>query len=155
MKPKTHIECKNEDCRKVFRRWKTTDKYCSPACKLKCEPPKPQEPRAKIKPFSDKRKAEMPIYSTDRKAFLEENKVCVIKGPTCTHFATTIEHSRGRDGYADEAKRLAGISLYLDKDYWKASCWNCNTELENNPELSREHQLSKIHGGKKEPKGGG
>ena len=55
----------------------------------------------------------------------------------------------GRVGYADDWARDNKISLYLDIRFWKPCCLAHNLELENNPELSKKYQLSKIHGGKK------
>lgn len=81
------------------------------------------------------RKKEQPIYSKDRKIFLE-GKICFIDG--CNKPADTVEHTRGRVG-----------SMYLNQEFWKPCCWDHNTELESNPELSKEYQLSKLHGGKK------
>lgn len=72
---------------------------------------------------------------------------CFIDG--CNNVANTIEHTRGRVGYADEWARENNITLYIDKRFLKACCLQHNGELENNSELSKEYQLSKIHGGKK------
>jgi hypothetical protein len=55
----------------------------------------------------------------------------------------------GRKGYADEWARENKIWLINDERFFEPCCWKHNGELENNPELSREYQLSKIHGGKK------
>lgn len=91
-------------------------------------------------------------YGVNRKVYLAkaENKSCKILSDKCTLKATTIEHTRGRgllfvDIYAAENN----IPLTLDQRFWLPSCLNCNLELENNGELSKKHQLSKIHGGKK------
>ena len=88
-----------------------------------------------IKKISNKRKVENKEYNKLRKAFLAENTVCFIEG--CNKVADTIEHTAGR-----------GIN-YLNVDTWKPCCLEHNLELENNPELSKKYQLSKIHGGKK------
>lgn len=154
MKPKTHINCKNPGCQKIFQRYNTFTKYCSNKCKEIVDGIKEQKARTKIKPVSDKRKVEKAQYDLQRILFFKkpENALCVIKGTNCTIKATCVEHSMHRSGYADEEKRNAGISLYLDVDYWKPSCSNCNIELENNTELSLKHQSSRIHGGTKEDK---
>lgn len=98
---------------------------------------------------SAKRKKEERSYSTDRKEFLQrpKNRFCFIEG--CGRQATTVEHRRGRVGYADEWARENNLPLLLDKRYWAACCWSHNLKLENDPELSKKYQLSKIHGGKK------
>lgn len=148
VKPK---KCSNPDCDNMFTpRFKTTEKYCS----YKCHTAELKKPKTKKKPIpkmSKKRSKESRVYSGRRIVFLskDENKFCKIRGTDCTIHATTIEHSRKRIGYADEEKRFKGISLYLDEDYWIPACLNCNLELENNTELSRKHQISNIHGGKK------
>lgn len=87
---------------------------------------------------SAKRKLEESIYIRKKKAFLAlpENKVCFIQG--CQKRSTTIEHRAGRIG-----------SNYLDESTWAGCCWSHNIQLENDPELSKKYQLSKIHGGKK------
>lgn len=103
-----------------------------------------------IKKVSDKRALENIIYNSERIKFLQlpENKKCFIEW--CNLEANTIEHSMGRKGFADEYARENNISLYLDKRFWKPCCLKHNLELENNPELSKKYQLSKIHGGTKE-----
>lgn len=151
LKIKTHKDCPR--CGANFKLYKTTDKHCQ-KCAIEIAKSKATKPRQPINRISKKRAAEKPQYDKERIDFLAlpENKYCKIQGPTCTNIATTIEHTRGRNGYADEEKRILEITLYLDKDFWLPACCNCNLELENNPELSRQFQLSKIHGGKKEPK---
>ena len=90
----------------------------------------------------------MPIYEKVRIEVLSEAKfVCFIEG--CTNVANTIEHTAGRLGFYDEQARYDNIPLLIDKRFLKACCLAHNGELENNPELSKKYQLSKIHGGKK------
>jgi hypothetical protein len=146
-------------CKKSGQEWKqynSLQKCPCNECKSEKQPTNRQGgknrfKKAKIKPISDKRKKEQALYQLERILFLREpeNQNCAIKGTYCTGKATSIEHSAGRKGYYDEWSRENNISLYLDKRFWKAACNNCNLELENNPELSKQHQLSKIHGGKK------
>ena len=91
-------------------------------------------------------------YSQQRKSYLQkpENKYCQIRSEKCTNIATTIEHTRGRgDYYVDDYAEKNDFPLTLDERFWKPCCLTCNLELENNGELSKKHQLSKIHGGKK------
>ena len=97
---------------------------------------------------SEKRKALNPIYEKVRiEVLTEANFVCFIDG--CKRTATTAEHTMGRKGFADQWARDNNIPLLVDKRFLKPCCWQHNGELENNPELSKEYQLSKIHGGKK------
>jgi len=156
MKVKTHKICANPECNNEFKLYRTTDKYCSFECSKNCNPAKEnkikikeQKPRKKINKFSKQRLREMPIYSKLRIEIISEAKFkCFIDG--CKNVATTCEHTRGRKGYADDWARDNKISLYIDKRFLKACCYFHNSELENNSELSKEYQLSKIHGGKKE-----
>lgn len=124
-------------------RYSTLEKFCSSKCTYSCIKPNVKKPIKPIKPIrrlSGKRKKQMAQYQKERIVYLEkpENKRCAIDGPTCTKKATTIEHSGGRSG-----------DMLLNQKYWKPACSACNLELENNPELSRKHQVSKIHLGKK------
>ena len=134
-------QCSNPLCSNTFTpRYSLLEKYCSPQCAYSCIKPNAKKVVKPIKKLSGKRKKQVAQYQKDRIEFLEipENKTCSINGPTCTKRATTIEHSAGRSG-----------DMLLNQDYWKPACLACNLELENNPELSKEHQLSKIHLGKK------
>lgn len=143
-KPK---KCRNSGCQSEFLPFKSTDKYCSAKCYFADS--KEQGKKIGIKKTSDKRTAELVVYTKNRRIYLEkpENKVCFIDG--CNSRATTIEHIMGRVGYADDWARDNGISLFLDERYWRPCCLEHNLELERNPELSKKYQLSKIHKGKK------
>lgn len=127
----------------------TTERHCSFKCAKKDQ--KTPKKRTAVKKISEKRSKLNPQYSKIRKDFLDqpENKFCKIKGSQCTHIANTIEHRKGRRGYADDWARENGIPLLIDIRFFLASCSNCNQELERNPELSKLFQLSKIHQGKK------
>lgn len=143
-------QCKNPKCSKVFTpRYSTLEKYCSPKCAYACIKPNDKKTKRPIKRASKKRLAEERVYFAQRKEFLNrpENQNCYIPG--CTKRATTIEHIKGRQGYADAAKRQKQITLFLDQDYWRPCCLNHNLQLENDPELSQANQLSKIHQGAK------
>lgn len=111
--------------------------------------PKPKKSPKPIKKVSDKHGAILKQYAVERKIFLSmpENQKCFIAG--CNKKATTIEHTRGKRGYFDEEARRNDMPLYLDQRFWKPCCWEHNTELENNPALSKQYQKSKIHKGDK------
>lgn len=128
-------KCSDKDCSKRFKQYNSLQKYCSPACSLKNAKPKVFKLSQKINRVSDKRKIQELQYSVDRKVFLEkpENRICFIEG--CNKPSTTIEHRAGRWG-----------SNYLNKETWAGCCLEHNIELENNPELSKKYQLSKITG---------
>lgn len=138
-------------CKKEFKpRYRTTEMFCSKTCenKYKYEYQKNKKPKP-IKTVSKKRQAEIPQYKKLRFEFLNkpENKICFIGG--CGKRANTVEHTRGRKGFADQWARNNNISLYLDVRYWKPCCLEHNLELENNTELSKAYQLSKLTGKKK------
>lgn len=78
---------------------------------------------------------------------MPQNMICFIGG--CGKRSTTIEHTKGRLGYADQWARDNDISLYLDVRFWKGCCFEHNNKLENDSELSYKYQLSKTHKGKK------
>lgn len=111
--------------------------------------PKPKKTPKPIKKVSDKHGAILRQYSVGRKIFLSlpENQKCFIEG--CNKKATTIEHTRGKEGYFDEEARMNDIPLYIDERFWKPCCLEHNLELENNPELSKKYQKSRIHKGDK------
>jgi hypothetical protein len=88
-----------------------------------------------IKKLSQKRLNQNSEYLKLRMEFLSDNPKCFIEG--CEKIGNTIEHTAGR-----------GIN-YLNVETWKPCCLEHNLELENNPELSKKYQVSKIHGGKK------
>ena len=148
LKPK---QCKNPECELPNRMYTPTrcpdSGYCSPRCLYQHKPPKP---RQAINKKSDKRKSDDKIYTPTRKEFLArpENHFCFIDG--CGKRATTIEHTMGREGFADDWARYNNISLYIDVRFFAPCCWDHNGELENNPELSKQYQYSKIHGGRKD-----
>lgn len=89
---------------------------------------KSSQPRQKVNPISDKRKAEMEIYSEKRKQFLL-NKWCAYHGQGC--IPTTIHHAKGRVG-----------SLYLDEKYWVALCMEAHEWVEKNPNEAKAKELS-------------
>ena len=147
--------CKKSN--KIQKQYKSTDKCPCEECKK--ETPKKQfvskhKPNLKLKSFksipkvSAKRKKEKEVYDALRIKILSEAKFkCFVDG--CKNVATTLEHQKGRKGYADEWARENKISLYIDERFLKPCCYHHNIEFENNPELSKKYQLSKLHQGKK------
>lgn len=150
-KPKPK-QCGNPDCDNMFTpKFKTTEKYCSYKCATDCivkhkgNNPKPwdlkrtpikKDPNYRIPKRSKKKQKQDRIYTARRIVFLKENPVCFIDG--CNKPANTVEHTAGRIG-----------DNYLDESTWQPCCLEHNLELEDNPELSKKYQVSKIHGGKK------
>lgn len=121
-------------CGKNFWQYKTVD-----ICPCRRKP---------IAKESAKRKKLKPVYENIRIEILSEAKFkCFVSG--CANVATTLEHQKGRKGFADEWARDNNIPLLIDKRFLKPCCSFHNTEFENNTDLSMEYQLSKIHEGKK------
>lgn len=152
IQPPINSEKRCRVCDAVFKPFKTTDRFCSYKCANEFQNNRKSNkttPKQPIRKFSKKRQKQNKQYSVDRKEFLSlpENKICFIDG--CKEPSTTIEHRKGRVGYADEWARENDIPLLLDKRFWAGCCLNHNLELERNPELSKQYQLSKIHNGKK------
>jgi len=71
-------------------------------------------PRKSVKPVSDKRKAENPIYSERRKIFLEGKQCAVFPNLK----ATQVHHQAGRKGYVDQWAYDNGITAFLDERFW-------------------------------------
>lgn len=111
--------------------------------------PKPKKTPKPIKKMSEKTIANTREYIEGRKIFLslQENSVCFVDG--CSRKANTIEHTKGRQGFADKYARDNNIPLLLDERFWKPCCIQHNLEFESNVDLSKKYQLSKIHDGKK------
>jgi hypothetical protein len=151
-------ECAQKDCKNRFMQYNSLVIHCCFDCYFKDNPivektknrlKSIRRSQKRIKPLSGKRKIQEAKYQKQRIEFLSkpENKICFIDH--CDNAATTIEHRKGRKGYADDDKRSADIPLLLDEEFFAPCCHSCNLELENNPELSKKYQLSKLHPGKK------
>ena len=80
MKLKITRICARKGCNKVFKLYKSTDKYCSPGCTYASQKAKPFKRQNPIKPESDKRKRESYAYSKKRKVFLSlaANRFCPV-----------------------------------------------------------------------------
>lgn len=141
--------CILEGCNKQFTPFKFGQKHCSSKCFYEDKKQKDQqdqtEPKKKvsaIRKVSKKREVINRQYTEIRREYLKTHTVCFIDG--CDKIATTIEHRAGRIGFADEFARLINIPLIIDTRFFAPCCLRHNLELENNPELSRMYQLSKI-----------
>jgi hypothetical protein len=151
---------KCRQCENEFKPiYSSVEMFCSKLCSIlykkakdgtRIKTPSKVSAKKPIAKRSAKRKKQERSYSTDRKEFLQDpkNRFCFIEG--CGRQATTVEHRRGRVGYADEWARENNVPLLLDKRWWAPCCWSHNLQLENDPALSKKYQLSKIHGGKKD-----
>lgn len=104
----------------------------------------------RIKKVSVRRSDLNKLYEKVRLEVLcSANFKCFVDG--CTRTANTIEHRMGKRGFADDFGRENNIPLLIDKRFLSACCFRHNIEFETNSALSRQYQLSKIHGGVKKP----
>jgi hypothetical protein len=119
--------CNCDDCKKLIPKKVYAPKKLNTNLKLKSLNPIPK--------VSKKRQIENAKYSVLRIEFLgkPENRICFIDG--CNKPSTTIEHRAGRWG-----------KNFLDTSTWAGCCLEHNLELENNSELSKKYQFSKITG---------
>lgn len=131
-------------------KYRTTEQFCSRSCAYSDYFENKEFKKKKpIRRVSTKLAKLTRKYNKQRKFFLEkpENMICFIGG--CGAQATTVEHRKGRKGFADSWARENNIPLLLDERFWAGCCYEHNLELENNGELSMKYQLSKLHEGKK------
>ena len=107
MKVKTTRICARKGCNKEFKLYRTTDKYCSPACAYEAQNQKPKTKASKkerkpIKQQSYKRKQESYLYTKKRKTFLlqPENKYCPVAKEVFneSRLACEVHHKAGRIG---------------------------------------------------------
>lgn len=137
MTVKTEKKCRNAECGKIFKLFRSTDKFCSPECQRKCTDPKPKKvidwnamkPRKPINKVSKKQAVILAKYSVLRIQFLSrpENKICPITGkPT-----TDIHHKKGRLG-----------DLLLDINFWVALSRDGHRFVEENPVWAKENGYS-------------
>lgn len=129
IKPKTHRNCAHKACSKNFKKFKTTDKYCSIQCKLK-DTSLPCPKYSNIKPRSKKRAAEERLYNQMVRPFLnkEENKIC----PVMFHLegwqlrTSEVHHIKGRIG-----------KLLLYTPYWLAVSSEGHKWIHDNPNKAK------------------
>lgn len=142
-------ECQDSECTETFRQFNSLQKYCSPQCKIKNIKvefvtgfplykkllKKSKSNKRKRIPFmSKKRKLEFPIYSVNRKIYLNrpENRWCPVFP---SKRAIEVHHKKGRIG-----------SLYLDERYWLAVSDQGHKKIELNPKWAKEkgYSLSRL-----------
>ena len=142
-------KCKG--CGSEFTPFTSFEKYCGWSCHNSNEKPKEKKVYKKPNQVSKKQSIINSKYSVARIQFLgkKENKVCFVDG--CNKGSNTVEHRKGRgQGFFDVWAEQNNICKTLDTRYWAGCCLEHNLELENNPELSKKYQLSKLHDGKKQ-----
>ena len=77
-------------------------------------------------------------YRPKRKAFLENRPMCELKLKGCMRVAECIHHMKSKHGK----------KMYLDENFWMASCIICNGTVETIGELAYELGLKIRHNGK-------
>lgn len=118
MQPKTHRKCVT--CGSEFRKFKTTDKFCSPQCaKIVSTRTKP---RKKIAPISDSMVMKLKEYRLVRDEFMRLHPKCQI----CGKESTDLHHKNGRIG-----SNLTDVKTFM------ALCRKCHREVHDNPKLAR------------------
>lgn len=109
-------------CAKDFIPFRTFDKFCSAACKIKKEG-YVEKKRTRISQVSEKRKKENALYLKIRHSYLNRNPKC----ECCGAPATEIHHKKGREN-----------DLLLDPLYFMAICRTCHSWIHTNPKEARE-----------------
>lgn len=124
---KTHANCRYSECGKEFKKFKSTDKYCSSSCEVSDKGFKEKKKPKPIPKVSAKRMVDNLKYSALRIEFLgkKENRICPItKQPT-----TEVHHTYcGKD----RAK------YYLDVSTWLAVSRKGHNWIHDNPKEARE-----------------
>lgn len=145
IKQKEFKNCRNKDCGKQFRPFKTTDKYCSQPCYRLCEETtgKTKKPRIIKKVYEPIRKVSKKQarlnaqYTSARRAFLlmPENKFCAVFP---SRLATEVHHKMGRVGTADEHE----IPLIIDVRFFLPVSRQGHVTIEENPEWAKKQGFS-------------
>lgn len=92
----------------------------------------PEKEKKGIKPVSDKRaEINKKQYVPASKRFVKEHPECELKMEGCTGKSQCVHHTKGK----------ATIELLLDEQWWKGSCYHCNTLVEILDEEAREKDL--------------
>lgn len=94
--------------------------------------------KKKIKQISEHHKKTLDEYSPKRKVFLEKHQYCELKLNGCMRVAECIHHMKSKHGK----------KMYLDENFWMASCIICNGTVETIGELAYELGLKIRHNGK-------
>lgn len=126
MKLKTTRICACKGCNNEFKLYKSTDKFCSPACAYQSQKLKPIKKQEQIRQVSQKRQRESYAYAKKRKTFLElpENRLCPVAKEIFNEEAFTCEvhHKAGRRGK---------FLLYVP--FWLAVCRKGHDWIHANP----------------------
>lgn len=147
---KRNKTCRNKGCEKEFTPFNSLQKYCSFDCANDNKKPASNKIYKPIKKVSKKQSVINAKYIVQRIKYLskKENQICFIDD--CNKKANTVEHTRGRGKhFFDDYAKQNNIPMTLDERFWKPCCLDCNLKLENDPEMSKKYQKSKLHKGDK------
>jgi hypothetical protein len=79
------------------------------------------------------------LYSKQRVEFLEDNPDCAMMvDDRCEGRANTVQHTKGRKGYADQWARDNDIWLINDVRFFLPACWPCHKYAEEHPNEAKE-----------------
>lgn len=131
--------CGWQGCKKEFRQYRSTDKYCSWGCSNAAREAKEDQTPKKRKPIkniSTSRIVDLATYRPIRDSYLSEHTQCEVRG--CVRNSTNLHHKAGRQGYADQWARDSGIKLLWDVRYFMACCEKCHPKrIHEDPEWAR------------------
>ena len=118
MKMKPTKICKRKGCNNEFKAYRSTDKYCSPACAYADQKERPKKKQKPVKKVSDKRKQESYLYTKKRKVFLSlpENQFCPV---TRAAYKGLIDISEFPEDQAAMIQRNKG-TIFTDQVHHKA-----------------------------------
>lgn len=100
--------------------------------------PRPKKSPKRIPARSTKQASLERRYNNNRRQFLRLNPVCPVTGGRTDQ----VHHMKGREGYADEQARAAGIPLLLDERYWLAVSDAGHKKIEAFPAWAKEMNYS-------------
>lgn len=73
-----------------------------------------------IKKVSASMRKTLDEYAPIRKEFLEARPFCEVKLDGCTNYSTCVHHKKSKHSK----------ELYLNTEFWMASCVSCNNKIE-------------------------
>lgn len=88
----------------------------------------PKKKRKRIKPISDKYKILLKKYAPKRAKFLSLRPFCEARLNDCTGRSEVVHHKKGK--HSEE--------LYLNEEFWVATCSSCNLAIERIGERAYE-----------------
>src|SRR5687767_5810108 len=98
----------------------------------------PEKETKPIAPVSKKRAAiNKDLYGPASKRFVKANPICQLGMEGCKGKSECVHHTKGKDS----------TEMLLDEQWWKASCYHCNTMVEilDADARSKDLKLSKFN----------